>query len=158
MPSDYNKGDQSPSAAIALTTTSFRPSSQTHAHTSAKPRKIAPPRGATTLVPTRAPITKPLLRCIQDNDTLRHIIAGTIARTISQLVIHPLDTIKTRLQVPPHGRTAPLRAWLRGVHATAASVRLPAMRVSIPNWAAKVGTVGCVCVHVRLPFLWCTRL
>ena len=29
----------------------------------------------------------------------RHVAAGTIARTLAQLTIHPLDTVKTRLQV-----------------------------------------------------------
>lgn len=34
---------------------------------------------------------------------VRHVFAGTAARTMSQILIHPIDTIKTRLQVilPP---------------------------------------------------------
>jgi hypothetical protein len=30
---------------------------------------------------------------------IRHIVAGTAARTTAQCVIHPFDTVKTRLQV-----------------------------------------------------------
>ena len=30
---------------------------------------------------------------------VRHIIAGTAARTMAQCFIHPIDTVKTRLQV-----------------------------------------------------------
>ena len=30
---------------------------------------------------------------------VRHIIAGTAARTMAQAFIHPIDTVKTRLQV-----------------------------------------------------------
>ncbi len=134
----HRDGDKThASAAIALTSFPCRPlhntkhkSRRKHVATGAPPL-IAPPH---VLPPGTRP-TNPLRRLIQDNDTLRHIIAGTIARTISQLVIHPLDTVKTRLQVPPHGRTPQLRAWVRGVHAV--RVRLPLMRMSIPNWAAK---------------------
>lgn len=32
---------------------------------------------------------------------VRHIIAGTAARTMAQAFIHPIDTVKTRLQVVP---------------------------------------------------------
>lgn len=32
----------------------------------------------------------------------RHIIAGTAARTMAQAFIHPIDTVKTRLQVTNH--------------------------------------------------------
>lgn len=77
-------------------------------------------------------------RTQHDDTTLRHVVAGTIARTVSQVVIHPLDTIKTRLQVPPAIRTPPLRSWLRGVRATATTVSLPRhLHLSVPNWAAK---------------------
>ena len=31
---------------------------------------------------------------------VRHVFAGTAARTMAQALIHPLDTVKTRLQVP----------------------------------------------------------
>jgi len=30
---------------------------------------------------------------------VRHVFAGTAARTMAQALIHPLDTVKTRLQV-----------------------------------------------------------
>eukprot|EP00892_Ulva_mutabilis_P001060 jgi/Ulvmu1/10955/UM007_0134.1 len=33
------------------------------------------------------------------NDEKRHTVAGTLARTTAQCIVHPLDTIKTRLQV-----------------------------------------------------------
>lgn len=35
------------------------------------------------------------LKCLQ----ARHVCAGTAARTMAQAIIHPIDTIKTRLQV-----------------------------------------------------------
>ena len=38
---------------------------------------------------------------------VRHVFAGTAARTMAQALIHPLDTVKTRLQVP-----VPIPAWL----------------------------------------------
>lgn len=120
-----------PSAAIALTS------------------GFGPP-GARQTLPTRHHNRRPIKRATRgssatvhraathDDTTLRHVIAGTIARTVSQVVIHPLDTIKTRLQVPPAMRTAPLRAWLRGVRATATTVSLPRrICFSVPNWAAK---------------------
>ena len=31
---------------------------------------------------------------------VRHVFAGTAARTMAQAIIHPIDTVKTRLQVP----------------------------------------------------------
>ena len=30
---------------------------------------------------------------------VRHVCAGTAARTMAQAIIHPIDTVKTRLQV-----------------------------------------------------------
>ncbi|KAL3151859.1 hypothetical protein ABBQ38_012823 [Trebouxia sp. C0009 RCD-2024] len=47
------------------------------------------------------------------SDTVRHVFAGTAARTMAQAIIHPIDTIKTRLQV-----TAPakkLQRWQQRV-------------------------------------------
>ena len=35
---------------------------------------------------------------------VRHVFAGTAARTMAQALIHPLDTVKTRLQVLPHAQ------------------------------------------------------
>lgn len=37
------------------------------------------------------------------SDTVRHVFAGTFARTMAQAFVHPIDTVKTRLQVrsPP---------------------------------------------------------
>jgi len=32
---------------------------------------------------------------------VRHILAGTAARTCAQVCIHPIDTVKTRLQARP---------------------------------------------------------
>lgn len=37
----------------------------------------------------------------------RHTVAGTLARTTAQCIVHPLDTIKTRLQVRPLPLAAP---------------------------------------------------
>ena len=44
---------------------------------------------------------------------MRHIIAGTCARTMAQAFIHPLDTAKTRLQVRPCALEATLRPAVR---------------------------------------------
>uniref|UniRef100_A0A6U1KHJ4 Mitochondrial carrier protein n=1 Tax=Tetraselmis chuii TaxID=63592 RepID=A0A6U1KHJ4_9CHLO len=33
------------------------------------------------------------------SDTVRHICAGTAARTMAQVFVHPIDTVKTRMQV-----------------------------------------------------------
>ena len=35
---------------------------------------------------------------------VRHIIAGTAARTMAQCFIHPIDTVKTRLQARLHDK------------------------------------------------------
>lgn len=39
------------------------------------------------------------LQHVFQDDNRRHIVAGTLARTIAQCFIHPLDTMKTRMQV-----------------------------------------------------------
>lgn len=56
-----------------------------------------------------AEVTQMPLRLVED--TVRHVFAGTAARTMSQALIHPIDTIKTRMQV--NKVTAPplLQAW-----------------------------------------------
>ncbi|KAK9827501.1 hypothetical protein WJX74_006134 [Apatococcus lobatus] len=47
------------------------------------------------------------------SDTVRHIFAGTAARTLAQAFIHPLDTIKTRLQVAAPAQE--LASWRNNV-------------------------------------------
>lgn len=44
---------------------------------------------------------------------MRHVFAGTFARTMAQTFIHPIDTIKTRLQVrsPPKA----VKAWKKSI-------------------------------------------
>eukprot|EP00873_Tetraselmis_striata_P006352 jgi/Tetstr1/426616/TSEL_016893.t1 len=43
------------------------------------------------------------------SDTVRHICAGTAARTMAQVFVHPLDTVKTRMQVS--NKTKSLTTW-----------------------------------------------
>ena len=43
---------------------------------------------------------------------VRHIIAGTAARTMAQCFIHPIDTVKTRLQVQHQPHPIQVNAWL----------------------------------------------
>ncbi|KAL3680422.1 hypothetical protein R1sor_023378 [Riccia sorocarpa] len=62
---------------------------------------------------------------------LNHVYAGTMARTASQVGIHPVDTVKTRLQVrdPPKK----LRKWRQNISANAIGVG----PVGIDNWLLK---------------------
>ncbi|CAM6120874.1 unnamed protein product [Calypogeia fissa] len=62
---------------------------------------------------------------------LNHVYAGTIARTISQVGIHPVDTVKTRLQIrdPPKK----LRKWKKSIHSNAIGLG----PVGIDNWLLK---------------------
>lgn len=53
------------------------------------------------------------LRLSELSDTVRHVLAGTAARTMAQAIIHPIDTIKTRLQVQVP--TPRLQEWTRRV-------------------------------------------
>lgn len=62
---------------------------------------------------------------------LNHVYAGTMARTISQVAIHPVDTVKTRLQIrdPPKK----LRKWKKSIHSNAIGLG----PVGIDNWLLK---------------------
>ena len=44
----------------------------------------------------------------------RHVVAGTIARTLAQCVVHPIDTLKTRLQAADG--TSRLLKWQRKIN------------------------------------------
>ena len=59
---------------------------------------------------------------------VRHIIAGTAARTMAQCFIHPIDTVKTRLQARLQDKQPlPLvAAMLHGMLTTCGT--LPTMR------------------------------
>lgn len=70
---------------------------------------------------------------------VRHVLAGTAARTMSQAVIHPIDTIKTRLQV--NKLTAPLQLQLWRSHSKAHKIELFLGRrrvLSLRNWLVQV--------------------
>eukprot|EP00245_Coleochaete_scutata_P008477 TRINITY_DN2590_c0_g10_i1.p1 TRINITY_DN2590_c0_g10~~TRINITY_DN2590_c0_g10_i1.p1 ORF type:complete len:444 (-),score=69.41 TRINITY_DN2590_c0_g10_i1:145-1476(-) len=62
---------------------------------------------------------------------LNHVYAGTMARTCSQVLTHPIDTIKTRMQVkdPPKK----LRKWVKKASKKAISVG----KLEIDNWFFK---------------------
>eukprot|EP00898_Chlorokybus_atmophyticus_P003880 jgi/Chlat1/4493/Chrsp29S04433 len=61
-------------------------------------------------------------------DTVNHILAGTMARTIAQAFVHPIDTIKTRLQAvkPP----SKLQRWREKIH----TKHIHIGNVNIDNW------------------------
>ncbi|KAL2612617.1 hypothetical protein R1flu_024309 [Riccia fluitans] len=62
---------------------------------------------------------------------LNHVYAGTMARTVSQVGIHPVDTVKTRMQVrdPPKK----LRKWRQNISANAIGLG----PVGVDNWLLK---------------------
>ncbi|BDA51047.1 probable S-adenosylmethionine carrier 2, chloroplastic [Coccomyxa sp. Obi] len=75
------------------------------------------------------------------SDTVRHIIAGTAARTMAQAFIHPIDTVKTRLQV--NKKTAPelLKAWRTNSKAHPVDLYVNNRRVvHMRNWLVKART------------------
>ncbi|KAK9840744.1 hypothetical protein WJX81_001695 [Elliptochloris bilobata] len=63
-------------------------------------------------------------------DTVRHVLAGTAARTCAQVCIHPIDTVKTRLQVNKAGAPELLRSWRSGSKAQPLDVYLGPRRVA----------------------------
>lgn len=88
------------------------PAKQANSDSPDEPSAIALSRPASAckfaLVPTQLLVESadPILLL---SDTVRHVCAGTAARTMAQAIIHPIDTVKTRLQV-----TAPalkLQRW-----------------------------------------------
>ena len=61
------------------------------------------------------------------------MFAGTFARTMAQTFIHPIDTIKTRLQVksPPKA----VKAWKKSIKKNPVQVRVSGTRViKFKNW------------------------
>eukprot|EP00210_Caulerpa_lentillifera_P001573 g1511.t1 len=67
------------------------------------------------------------------SDTVRHVIAGSIARTMAQTFIHPIDTIKTRLQVrsPPKA----VKTWKKSIKKNPIEVLVKGKRViRVKNW------------------------
>ncbi|KAG6544243.1 hypothetical protein Mapa_014346 [Marchantia paleacea] len=62
---------------------------------------------------------------------LNHVYAGTMARTVSQVGIHPVDTVKTRMQVKDPAKQ--LMKWKRNVAAKPIGLG----PVGIDNWFVK---------------------
>lgn len=58
---------------------------------------------------------------------MRHVVAGTFARTMAQTFVHPIDTIKTRLQVrsPPKA----VKDWKKYVKKNQVRVSVQGKRV-----------------------------
>lgn len=56
-------------------------------------------RVAARLDPLLTPIAQASAALTVDDSMRNLILAGTLARTMSQVIVHPIDTIKTRLQV-----------------------------------------------------------
>lgn len=76
------------------------------------------------------------LALISASDTVRHVFAGTFARTMAQTFIHPIDTIKTRLQVrsPPKK----LKHWKKSIKKNPVAVTVQGKRViKFRNWLIK---------------------
>ncbi|KAK9853353.1 hypothetical protein WJX84_011893 [Apatococcus fuscideae] len=70
------------------------------------------------------------------SDTVRHIFAGTAARTLAQAFIHPIDTIKTRLQVASPAQE--LESWRNNVRDHPLNVYIGKRRVvHTGNWLVK---------------------
>ncbi|CAD7700020.1 unnamed protein product [Ostreobium quekettii] len=69
------------------------------------------------------------------SDTVRHVIAGTFARTMAQAFVHPIDTIKTRLQVrsPPEA----VRLWKKKTKASAVEVQVVRKIFKFRNYLVK---------------------
>lgn len=62
---------------------------------------------------------------------VNHVYAGTMARTISQVICHPMDTVKTRMQIK--NPVKKLRKWKRKISKNAIGVG----PIDIDNWFFK---------------------
>lgn len=62
---------------------------------------------------------------------LNHVYAGTMARTFSQVICHPVDTVKTRMQIKDP--TKKLRKWRKKIHKKAIGIG----PLDIDNWLVK---------------------
>ncbi|CAD7699192.1 unnamed protein product [Ostreobium quekettii] len=69
------------------------------------------------------------------SDTVRHVIAGTFARTMAQALVHPIDTIKTRLQVrsPPEA----VKKWKKKTKSSAVEVHVARRIFKFRNYLVK---------------------
>eukprot|EP00850_Spirogloea_muscicola_P020953 SM000232S07923 [mRNA] locus=s232:36335:39477:- [translate_table: standard] len=67
----------------------------------------------------------------EEKTALNHVYAGTMARTLSQVIAHPIDTVKTRMQIkdPPKK----LRKWRKKISKKAIEIG----PVDIDNWFFK---------------------
>lgn len=63
------------------------------------------------------------------------MFAGTFARTMAQTFIHPIDTIKTRLQVrsPPDA----VKDWKRTIKKNPLRLQLPGKKLKVKNFLVK---------------------
>lgn len=69
----------------------------------------------------------------QEESCLELVLAGSIARTVAQAVIHPLDTIKTRLQVSSASKE--LRLWQQGFRAACKHVQTHGLHMALVKTA-----------------------
>jgi hypothetical protein len=63
--------------------------------------------------------------------SINHIFAGTVARTLSQVGVHPVDTVKTRMQIQEP--TIKLCKWKKGI----VSKHIGIGPVGVDNWFFK---------------------
>eukprot|EP00884_Botryococcus_braunii_P023366 jgi/Botrbrau1/9713/Bobra.0388s0008.3 len=96
------------------------------------------------------------------SDTLRHIVAGTAARTMAQAFIHPIDTIKTRMQAMRAPKATPkLQRWRTSTKQHPVDVYMGRRRVMhFRNWLVKgpkdvyLGLTGAVLGTIPTAFLY----
>ncbi|CAK0786047.1 hypothetical protein CVIRNUC_009260 [Coccomyxa viridis] len=95
------------------------------------------------------------------SDTVRHIIAGTAARTMAQCFIHPIDTVKTRLQVNKHTAPELLKSWRSTSKAHPVDLYIKDRRVvHMRNWLIKgpkdiyLGMTGAIIGTIPTAFLY----
>ncbi|KAK9804260.1 hypothetical protein WJX72_003751 [[Myrmecia] bisecta] len=104
------------------------------------------------------------------SDTARHVCAGTAARTMAQAFIHPIDTVKTRLQVRSPAKA--LQKWTKKTQSKPLNLYVGNHRlVHTRNWLIKgprdvylgltgavLGTIPTACLYFST-YEWCkTRL
>jgi len=70
-------------------------------------------------------------------ELVQNVGAGALARTIAQMAIHPLDTIKTRLQVSSNVKN--LQSWQSAVAASCRRVRMGGLHLQLCNYAGPFG-------------------
>lgn len=140
-------------------TTPAPPSAATKARDFPRP-SLRKPRFECRQLPVLQNAVLPSQQTISSIETAIHVLSGTLARTFAQACIHPIDTIKTRLQVSTPSKK--LLSWQKGVAEKGLTIRLPYQSISFPNWLVKgprdlyVGLTGAIIGTLPTAYIYFT--